>query len=258
VGVPVNPYEIEGPAQISFSGGRSSGMMLCEIVEAHGGKLPKDVMVAFANTGKERPETLAFVDKLSEYLDVVIRWVEYGREDVTYAVASTKGEPFAALIKKKSYLPNPVARICTQYLKVEPLKALMGGIEYTTVAGIRADEPRRIGRMRERGIALPLVDAGVTREDVVKFWHTMPFDLCLPSSDYSNCDLCYLKGAGKLISLIREEPARADWWIEQEERIGSLFRSDRPNYATMKIMASQPQLNFGDITEDSLPCECVD
>ena len=34
-----NPYLIQGPAQISFSGGRSSAMMLCKIVEAHGGRV---------------------------------------------------------------------------------------------------------------------------------------------------------------------------------------------------------------------------
>lgn len=49
----VSGYRVEGPAQVSFSGGRSSGMMLCKIVEAHGGTLPSDVIVAFANTGKE-------------------------------------------------------------------------------------------------------------------------------------------------------------------------------------------------------------
>jgi len=33
----MNPYQITGPAQIGFSGGRRSGYMLYHIVEAHGG-----------------------------------------------------------------------------------------------------------------------------------------------------------------------------------------------------------------------------
>lgn len=47
-----NPCKIEGPAVISFSGGRTSGMMLRAILDAHGGTLPADVRVLFANTGK--------------------------------------------------------------------------------------------------------------------------------------------------------------------------------------------------------------
>jgi hypothetical protein len=49
-----NPYLITGPALISFSGGRTSAFMLRQILDAHGGTLPDDVVVAFANTGKER------------------------------------------------------------------------------------------------------------------------------------------------------------------------------------------------------------
>ena len=36
--------------------------MLKHIVDAHGGRLPDDIAVVFANTGMERPETLDFVD----------------------------------------------------------------------------------------------------------------------------------------------------------------------------------------------------
>lgn len=56
-----NPYRITGPALISFSGGRTSAFMVWNILQAHGGTLPDDVVVAFANTGKEREETLRFV-----------------------------------------------------------------------------------------------------------------------------------------------------------------------------------------------------
>ena len=61
-----NPYKINGPALISFSGGRTSGFMLWNIIQAHGGTLPKDVYVTFANTGKEAPETLDFVHEIEQ------------------------------------------------------------------------------------------------------------------------------------------------------------------------------------------------
>ena len=46
-----NPYKIEGPALISFSGGRTSGFMLKQIIDAHDGVPPEDVHITFANTG---------------------------------------------------------------------------------------------------------------------------------------------------------------------------------------------------------------
>ena len=59
----MNPYKIEGPALISFSGGRTSGFMLKKIIDAHGGLLPEDVYVVFANIGKEMRQTLDFVNE---------------------------------------------------------------------------------------------------------------------------------------------------------------------------------------------------
>lgn len=38
-GVGADPYLIEGPARIRFSGGRTSGYMLKHILDAHGGTL---------------------------------------------------------------------------------------------------------------------------------------------------------------------------------------------------------------------------
>ena len=274
-----DPYLIQGPAQISFSGGRSSAMMLCKIVEAHGGTLPGDVYTTFANTGKEHEATLVFADRVAKHLGVTVRWVEFQPDgekqkdrwqEVTFDTASRNGEPFTSCITQRGYLPNPVARICTQHLKIKPMEALMrtygfGRVEkkdYSNVSGIRSDEPRRVAKMRARtdvDFVLPLADAGVTAADVVAFWKAMPFDLELPSVNGEtiggNCDLCYLKGATKLLHLIREKPSRADWWIEQEAS-GKLFRIDRPNYAALKIIATQPQLF--DAEEEALPCECTD
>ena len=71
-----NPYKIEGPALISFSGGRTSGFMLKQIVDAHDAVLPEDVHITFANTGKEMPETLDFVRDCGEHWGVKINWLE--------------------------------------------------------------------------------------------------------------------------------------------------------------------------------------
>ena len=75
----MNPYKIEGPAAIGFSGGRSSAYMLKQIIDAHGGELPNDIHVGFQNTGKERPETLDFIHECSTRWGVKVEWLEYDR-----------------------------------------------------------------------------------------------------------------------------------------------------------------------------------
>jgi 3'-phosphoadenosine 5'-phosphosulfate sulfotransferase (PAPS reductase)/FAD synthetase len=277
-----NPYLIQGPAQISFSGGRSSAMMLCKIVEAHGGTLPDDVIVQFANTGKEREETLVFIERVTAHLGVKCHWIEYAPNGeqfkmgatandrwklVDYIAASRNGEPFEETIKRSGMPPTVVFRQCTAYLKSKPMAGHMkslGFSTFVTVAGIRSDEPRRVSKMRNRLdfiFVVPLSDAGVTAADVVAFWKAMPFDLDLASVNNEtvsgNCDLCFLKSTRKLLHLIREEPSRADWWIKQEAS-GKLFRIDRPNYAALKIIAMQPQLFDAEEAEDAQPCECTD
>ena len=72
-----NPYRIDGPAMVAFSGGRTSGFLLWHILDAHGGKLPADVHVVFANTGKEREATLEFVRDCETHWGVKIHWVEW-------------------------------------------------------------------------------------------------------------------------------------------------------------------------------------
>ena len=124
----MNPYKIEGPALISFSGGRTSGFMLWNILQAYNGKLPEDVHVVFANTGKEAPETLDFVNEISQKWDIHIHWLEHylGDErpihrtkEVTYETAARNGEPFERLLDQRGYLPNPTSRFCTSELKIK-------------------------------------------------------------------------------------------------------------------------------------------
>ena len=57
----LDPFRLDGPALVSFSGGRTSAYMLRRILDACGGRLPAGVHAVFANTGRERAETLRFV-----------------------------------------------------------------------------------------------------------------------------------------------------------------------------------------------------
>lgn len=256
-----NPYRIDGPAVISFSGGRTSGYMLRKILDAYDGALPEDVHILFANTGKEREETLEFVRDCETNWGARIHWLERGAE-VAHATASRNGEPFAALIAERKFLPNPVTRYCTTELKIRPMKAWMlsrGYEHWTNVVGIRADEPRRVSKLRAGegkdrwDVALPLADAGATEADILSFWAAQPFDLRLKSYE-GNCDLCFLKGAQKRQRIMTDRPSAADWWIEQEERIKARFRSDTPSYRAL-LEATQKQIRMFD-DADLADCLC--
>lgn len=281
-------YKIEGPAQICFSGGRTSAYMLHCILEANGG-LPDGVHVTFQNTGKEREETLGFIQACADSWQVPITWLEWdgfvppGRNKslfrvVNFETASREGEPFDALTTALGYLPNPTQRLCTAYLKIKTGEAFMRSLgydEWANVMGIRADEPSRVSRLRSPGRdnsggdpVLPLADTGVTKRIVGEFWKGQPFDLELQNIDgvtpEGNCDLCFLKGVNSVYSQIRKEPCRAVWWAGQERKVAeirqdaggaSLFRSDRPSYRAMLDMAGK-QTDFFGYDEAIVDCLC--
>jgi 3'-phosphoadenosine 5'-phosphosulfate sulfotransferase (PAPS reductase)/FAD synthetase len=262
--------------------------MLWRVLQSNQG-LPADAKVCFANTGKEDEATLRFVRDCEKHWNVPITWLEWRNAEepinrvqvVDFDIAARNGEPFEALIKKKNYLPNPVTRFCTVDLKIKPfanyLRHHLGWDEWENMVGIRADEPRRVSKIRAnpsdgmKGIhrLMPLADANVTRQDVAQFWGKQVFDLGLPNiggvTYHGNCDLCFLKGASQILSLIAEKPERAIWWANIEalalalasKPSGAHFRTDRPSYAQM-LKFSQEQRDMFDPNEEAISCFCGD
>jgi len=275
-----NPFRIDGPTCISFSGGRTSAYMLYRVLQAHDMSLPDDAVVCFANTGKEDEKTLEFVRDCSVNWGVPITWLEFRDtesmfEIVDFDSASRNGEPFEALIRKKNYLPNPVTRFCTIDLKIRPIGRYLLSLgmadtkteaENMSMIGMRADEQRRAAKIEDKS-RIPLVMAGITKEDVGAFWRSQHFDLGLPNHNgvtmHGNCDLCFLKGGQQILSLISEKPERAVWWAKMEalalasKPSGAVFRSDRPNYASM-LKYSKEQTNLFDPKEEAIACFCGD
>jgi 3'-phosphoadenosine 5'-phosphosulfate sulfotransferase (PAPS reductase)/FAD synthetase len=275
-----DPFKIDSPTCISFSGGRTSAYMLWRVLQSNAG-LPAEAIVCFANTGKEEEATLQFVRDCGEQWGVPITWLEYQREEpgykvATFETASRNGEPFEALLAKKQYLPSPVMRFCTVELKIRPMAKYQFDVgltdskstgETTAMVGIRADEQRRAAKIPDKG-RLPLVTAGVTKHDVSAFWRAQPFDLELPNNNgvtmHGNCDLCYLKPTYQVISLIAEKPERAAWWARMESthinkaiNDSGRFRKDRPSYAQMLKFAAE-QRDMFDPNEEAIPCFCGD
>lgn len=279
-----DPYKITEPTCLSFSGGRTSAYMLWRVLQSNGG-LPDDAVVCFANTGKEEEATLRFVRDCGANWNVPITWLEFRDNDTGFVVvdfetASRDGEPFEALIRKRNYLPNPVARFCTVELKILTIERHLKSIgwgEWVSLIGVRADEPRRVAKMRadpkggraSATRALPLADDGIDAARVGTFWREQPFDLGLPNMNgttvHGNCDLCFLKGSGQVMSLIAEKPIRATWWARMERSItnakiqnGDRFRSDRPSYAQMQQNAADQVDAIGYELEEGIPCFCGD
>ena len=59
-----------------------------------------------------------------------------------------------------------MARFCTSELKVLTIERYMDS-DFATVVGIRADEPRRVVKMRgKENYFVPLADAKVTEKDI--------------------------------------------------------------------------------------------
>ena len=205
---------------------------------------------------------MRFVQDCSEQWGVEIHWVERRFDDVgfkrvTFETASRNGEPFEELIRKRNYLPNPVARICTSELKIRAQSKYLASLDhfegekYSAIenlswVGIRADEQRRAAKIADKS-RIPLVTAGITKGVTM----------------HGNCDLCFLKPAAQVLALIAEKPERAVWWAKMEalalasKPSGAVFRSDRPSYEQMAKFAAE-QRDMFDVNEEGISCFCGD
>lgn len=201
---------------------------------------------------------------------------------VTPETADTSGRPFQELLEglekfrrdvkgEPGALPNGVQRICTGHLKVRTASRVASSIwpikrnNYECRLGLRFDEEQRVKAAHEwgndggRGV-FPLYEAGVTKEDVAKFWDGQPFKLTLKSHE-GNCDLCYMKRRAALVDLIRRGYAPTDWWEGWEKRTGQTFKQNR-SYRGLNI-AARVELDLipPDDFDNAITCEggyCTD
>ena len=267
-----DPFRLDGPTLLNISGGRTSALMLRRVLDAHDGALPDDAHAVFCNTGGEHAGTLDFLDETARQWGVDLRWIERDRtapegwREVTYESASREHEPFEELVMQRRFLPNAVMRFCTQALKIETAAAFMrsqGYERWTSVVGLRYDEPARVHKLRARvadwDVACPLYDARVTVDDVAAFWRASPFDLHVPVHA-GNCVGCFLKGTPKRRRIAEESPDLLAWWASMEERVGARFRKDGPSYQQLlDDVAAQGRLHLRVVDEDDLTvCGCTD
>jgi len=253
---------------INFSGGRTSAYMTKRLIDEG----LENYLVSFTNTGKEMPETLDFIEECDKRWGLNVVWLEYRKgnnfEVVDYKTASRDGRPFDELIEYRGgMLPTQRRRFCTHELKMDTSRRYLKSIglqSWTYFNGIRYDEPRRWGKIKNipsyYDIEMPLVKWKVTKQNVLDWWSKQDFDLNL-KEPYGNCDLCFLKGKGKLMTIAKERPDLFDWWIAKEDecmkinniKIGGVLKQEI-SYKQLKEKAESQYQMFDD--DPSFECFC--
>lgn len=267
---------------ISFSGGRTSAFMTKFLLEHPKYNTFKKVIV-FANTGKEREETLSFINQCDKQWNLGVIWLEAvvhpqmgvgtSFKVVDYKTASRDGTPFEAMIQKYG-IPNIARPFCTRELKLNPIKKYMQSLglkTWTSAIGIRYDERRRINwitAQKENKIYPLASDIQCTKDFIRNWWRKQTFDLQL--HDYEgNCDMCYKKSQRKLLTLILEKPKLIQWWKRMEHTYEKGRYSFFRNHATaaeliekahqsdfVKVIDTHSTAPFDPVLDTEFDCLC--
>lgn len=248
---------------ISFSGGKTSAYMtycLLKKYEAiwfeehkmflgieriNGMVFTVEILVVFANTSKERNETLDFVNECDKRFGFHTIWIEavtplVGKcsyKITDYENACRNGDVYEQVIARYG-IPNHQNPHCTRELKANPITKLCrdygwNNLTYYTAIGYRIDEPHRWGTdkkrkaQKEKKHLYYFVDEfPQAKKDVNGWWGKQPFNLMLQEHE-GNCDLCFKKDEKKNIANVGNNPKLAEWWLEMEYKYGNVIPHNR-------------------------------
>jgi len=227
---------------ISFSGGRTSAYMTWWLMNEWGDRVNWDIIIVFANTGKEVEGTLFFIDECAAEWGLDIVWVEAKCKDengipfsekgwkvkhkvVTYETASRNGEPFEEMISVLG-IPSTNAPFCSKQLKklaIDSYAEFIGWKDYKVAIGIRIDEPKRLINYKDRpDVLLPLATLNPKYKiEIIIWWYSQMFDLDIHPDD-GNCDNCWKKGDLVLTRNMVRKPKSFEWWQKQIDKYGYL------------------------------------
>jgi hypothetical protein len=219
---------------VSFSGGRTSAYMLWWLLNEWHFRHEWEIVVCFANTGKEAEGTLEFVQKCGEAWRIDIIWLEYSANSdkgwsvlpivVDFKSASRNGEPFERMIEKVG-IPTVKTPFCSTLLKERLIRTYVrdtiGWDFYWGAIGIRSDEIDRMNEnFRELRLLYPLVTMNPKmKPDILEWWSKQDFNLDI-DPDEGNCDGCWKKDIMTLTRLAIKKPKIFDWWQQITDKYG--------------------------------------
>lgn len=207
----------------SFSGGRTSAYLCSLLLERY----PRDrLRFVFMDTGAEHPATYDFIRKVNDHfgLDLICLRCDssrpLGKGVYPYVVSIDDiGQdlvPFRDLSAKYG-TPTAKTPACTSRMKERIFSKWcqhqFGRDQYVAWIGVRADEPKRLGKMGLSPLMRFLAELDdADKQDVLAYWRDMPFDLEIPEW-LGNCVFCIKKSDAKLALAVREEPDMAEEWM---------------------------------------------
>ena len=160
-----------------------------------------DMGYVFCDTEKELDETYEYINKLEAYLRKKINYLKY-----------VNGYGFDDILDiKNGFLPSPVSRWCTDYLKLKPYESFIGNDEVISYVGIRADEAQRKGYISTKPnikTVFPFVEDNIVKEDVYRILNES--GLGVPSyykwRSRSGCYFCFFQQKREWIGLYENHP----------------------------------------------------
>ena len=188
---------------LGLSGGKDSSALAVYMRD----RVP-EMEYFFSDTGKELPETYAYLDLLEAFLGKPIVRLNMNPDD-------SKNRDFDHwLTLYGGLLPSSQVRWCTVNLKIRPFEEYVGENKAYHYIAIRADEdrvgykPPTTSSLRNIEPKYPFKEDGITKEDVYRILEES--GLGLP--DYyqwrtrSGCYFCFFQRKSEWVGLLEQHP----------------------------------------------------
>jgi hypothetical protein len=176
---------------------------------------------------------------------------------------------------KMNYLPNVMARFCTEEMKMNPIfywwhKTIGEPVDMRI--GFRASEMRRAKRVIERldknkldtynatfkkkkgrnvweevkwrTVSFPLIDDKVYKDTIENFWK----DRFVRFAEFNNCVGCFHRNPVFLNKMAQHHRNKMEWFNSMEIKTGNQFKKEA-KYSDILKYKPQIELSFDDFSE---------
>lgn len=194
---------------LNYGGGVNSTAMAIEMVRR---EMP--FLAVFADTGEEHPETYAYVQRFTAWLQ------ERGR---TLVIVQSKHGAMYPYMFKRGWIPNTAFRTCTEEWKRRPIRRWLRQFHGAIVVQYIGIDVGERHRAKERaGFRYPLVEWDIDREGCIAIITTAG----LPVPVKSGCWFCPFMRQGQWADMVRSQPALFRKAVVLEENSNLTLRSD--------------------------------